>query len=122
MNSQAIEKVCANLGQIIGRVSKIDRTSKANEYTDLNDVWNVLYAVKADARAALRAIRRDDAKRQLYSYHVTVDYQTKGGRCSTWAGHVLAPSIYQAQEIAEGRIERRKSTLKIHGGSASPMP
>ncbi len=61
-------------------------------------------------------------RRQLYSYHVTVDYRTKGGRCSTWSGHVIATNIKDAQEIARERIAHRKSTLKIDGGSAQEWP
>jgi hypothetical protein len=52
------EKVFAELGSIIGRVSAVDRRSKAAERTDLDDVWETLYAVKRDAQRALRAMRR----------------------------------------------------------------
>jgi len=47
----------AMLGQIVGRVAKVDRDSKANERTDLDQVWETLYAIKADAQAALKALQ-----------------------------------------------------------------
>lgn len=49
-------KVFAELGLIIGSISKLDRDCKRAEYTDLNDAWNTLYNVKNAARRALRAM------------------------------------------------------------------
>lgn len=119
--THALEVVAATLGGIVGKVSKIDRDSKRAERTDLDDVWATLYAIKAEAREALQVIRQGGPKPQLYSYSVTVDYRTKGGRCSTWCGHVYAANIEDATRYARERIERRKSTLKIDGGTACPM-
>lgn len=48
----------AELSCIIGRVAKIDRDSKIAERTDLDAVWETLYAIKADAQRALRELRR----------------------------------------------------------------
>lgn len=42
------------LARIIGRVASIDARSKRAERTDLDDVWTTLYAIRDDARRALR--------------------------------------------------------------------
>ena len=47
----------AHIAQIVGRVHRIDRDSKINQRTDLDQVWETLYAIKADAQEALKALR-----------------------------------------------------------------
>jgi len=49
-------KIAASLGRITSAVSVIDRASKRDERTDLDAVWDTLYAIRREARKALRVI------------------------------------------------------------------
>jgi hypothetical protein len=55
------EVIAAELGRIIGTVSKIDRDSKRAERTDLDAVWTALYDARNAARRALRAHMKEHA-------------------------------------------------------------
>jgi hypothetical protein len=56
MTQREREKLVALIACIAGRVTKIDRDSKQAERTDLDAAWETLYAIRKDARAALRTL------------------------------------------------------------------
>lgn len=56
-------------------------------------------------------------KPEINRYQCSVDYRTQAGSCNTWSGIVRAHSIDEASAIAREKISKRKSTLKIDGGS-----
>ena len=57
-------RAAATLGQVIGRITRLDRESKRAEYTDTDAVWATLYATRNDARALLRLVLAQEEQRQ----------------------------------------------------------
>lgn len=57
-NAPHVETAKKELADIIASITRFDRRCKANEYTDVGDVWEVLYNNRSRARRALRALGR----------------------------------------------------------------
>ena len=46
------------LASILGHIEKFDRQCKRAEYTDTDQVWELLYAIRGQAQDALKELRR----------------------------------------------------------------